>query len=474
MAPAGAGTPTKKFPAHAGLFGSSIITLKRASRSPVQIANTMAAIQPALPSSCSAQKYRISAGATPKFTKSARLSSSAPKREVPLSMRATRPSMPSSVAANTIAATAHSSLASIASRIAVRPAQSASSVIRFGTSVRTGIWRKRRRFCGGRVGSNGVVSMSPNIAGDSWRRHGSAISSSHGKRLAHPEGELPGRCPQVRDHGLARDRGLPLRHQRPRAFRQVDIDARAEPDHADALAGTHARALAREGDNAPCDQSCDLHDDDARRAGADEEGIAFVVLARLVEVGVDEGARLVDDLLDPAGGGAAIDVTVEHVHEDRDARQGALAEIELRRRHRVDDLAHAAVGGRDHQALARRRHPVGIAEEQRAPDCHDGADPAERRPEPEQKQARERKDADERQSFAMDRNDLPSDRRDNRHAHSAAWILATSTGFAVSSTGLGTSSTCGGLRFGAITSSPISASFSRAASASRWRFHMLA
>ena len=56
----------------------------------------------------------MSAGATPKLTKSARLSSSAPKREVPLSSRAMRPSMPSSRAAKAIAATAHSSLSSTA------------------------------------------------------------------------------------------------------------------------------------------------------------------------------------------------------------------------------------------------------------------------------------------------------------------------------------------------------------------------
>src|SRR5262245_48403871 len=317
--------PTKKFAAQAGRLGSSIMTLKRASRSPAQIANTMAAIQPTWPSSCRPQKYRISAGATPKLTKSARLSSSAPKREVPLSMRATRPSMPSRIAANTIAATAHSSLASIARRIAVRPAHSASSVMRFGTSVRTGIWRKRRRFCAGRVGSNGVVSMDSSIAGDFWRRHGSANSSSRTRCLADPEGEFPGRGAQVRNHGLARNRGLPFRHQGARALRQIDIDARAEADHADALAGPDTCAFAREGDDAPGNQACDLHDNDARRAGTDDEGVALVVLARLIEVGVDESARLVDDLLDPAGDGAAIDMAVEHVHEDRDTRQGPLA-----------------------------------------------------------------------------------------------------------------------------------------------------
>jgi hypothetical protein len=56
MAPPGAGMPTKKLAAQAGRFGSSIITLKRASRSPAQIANTIAAIHPAFPSSCKLQK----------------------------------------------------------------------------------------------------------------------------------------------------------------------------------------------------------------------------------------------------------------------------------------------------------------------------------------------------------------------------------------------------------------------------------
>ena len=74
MAPAGAGIPVKKLPAQIGLLGSSIITLKRASRRPAQIAKTSAAIHPADLSSCRPQKYRINAGATPKLTKSARLS----------------------------------------------------------------------------------------------------------------------------------------------------------------------------------------------------------------------------------------------------------------------------------------------------------------------------------------------------------------------------------------------------------------
>ena len=122
-----------------------MVALKRASRRPPLIANTIAAIQPPLFSSCNCQKYRIRPGATPKLTKSARLSSSAPNFDWPLIMRATRPSMPSSTAANTIAATASSIRPSVDSRIAVSPAQIASSVMTLGTSIRTGIGRNRRR-----------------------------------------------------------------------------------------------------------------------------------------------------------------------------------------------------------------------------------------------------------------------------------------------------------------------------------------
>ncbi len=56
MAPPGAGMPVKKFAVQGGRLGSSIMTLKRASLKLAQIANTMAAIQPAFPSSCRPQK----------------------------------------------------------------------------------------------------------------------------------------------------------------------------------------------------------------------------------------------------------------------------------------------------------------------------------------------------------------------------------------------------------------------------------
>ena len=61
-------------------------------------------------------------------------------------------------AANTIAPTASSIRPSVESRIAVRPAQIASSVMKLGTSIRTGIGRNRRRRISGDFGSYGVCT----------------------------------------------------------------------------------------------------------------------------------------------------------------------------------------------------------------------------------------------------------------------------------------------------------------------------
>src|SRR5262249_55259665 len=158
-------------------------------------------------------------------------------------------------------------------------------------------------------------------------------------------------CAQVRDDRLPGGGGLALRHQRTRPFRQVDVHARAESDHADALTGGDTRPFTGETDDAPCDQAGDLGHDDARTARRDDERVALVVLARLVEVRVDEGTGLVDDALDTAADRAPVHVTVEYAHENRHARQRPVAKIELLWRQRVDDLRHAAVSRGDHDAL---------------------------------------------------------------------------------------------------------------------------
>src|SRR6188472_2228019 len=195
-----------------------MVALNRASRKPPEIANTMAAIQPPLLRSCSCQKYRISPGATPKLTKSARLSSSAPNFDWPLIMRATRPSTPSSTAANTIAATANSIRPSVDRRIAVNPAQIASSVMTLGTSIRTGIGRNRRRRNSGFLGSMGLCITHLYSKRGPLRHAAAGRPVGRIGWLIRPESAAAVAEPEIGQYGLPRHRRLAHENQRFAAF----------------------------------------------------------------------------------------------------------------------------------------------------------------------------------------------------------------------------------------------------------------
>src|SRR5215472_2431371 len=104
------------------------------------------------------------------------------------------------------------------------------------------------------------------------------------------------------------------------------------------------------------------------------------MFAGFIEIGADELAGAIDDTLDASGDRAAINVAVEHAHENRNARQWQFTKLELLRRDRADNLADPAVGRRHHEPLADRRYPRRIAKKISTPQCRDHADPAERWP----------------------------------------------------------------------------------------------
>ncbi len=70
---------------------------------------------------------------------------------------------------------------------------------------------------------------------------------------------------QVRKHGLAGYCPLPNRDQRSSSRRQINVDAGAEADEADALAGAHAITLVHECHDPARDEPGDLHDRDIGR-----------------------------------------------------------------------------------------------------------------------------------------------------------------------------------------------------------------
>src|ERR1700751_463891 len=207
---------------------------------------------------------------------------------------------------------------------------------------------------------------------------------------------------KIGNHRFAGNRDLPFAGQNARAFGEVYVDTRSEADHADTLAGAKAVTFTREANDPARDQAGDLNDGKAlAAAGDDDESVSLVVLARFVEVGADEFAGAIDDALDASGDRAAIDVAVEHAHEDRDARQRPFAEFKLARRDHVHDLTDAAVRRRHHDLLSDRRYARRIAKKIYAPQRRDHAQPAKRRPYPEQNEGRHGKAGDERITFAV-------------------------------------------------------------------------
>src|SRR5262244_2355551 len=132
---------------------------------------------------------------------------------------------------------------------------------------------------------------------------------------------------QIGEHRLARNGGLPLGHDRPHAVGKIDVEARAEANHAETLTCPDRDALAHEADDALRNQARDLHHDDAGAAcGRDHERVPLIVLARLVEIGIEELPRVIGDALDAPAYRAAVHVAVEHAHEDRDAGERLRAE----------------------------------------------------------------------------------------------------------------------------------------------------
>src|SRR5208283_2019288 len=152
-----------------------------------------------------------------------------------------------------------------------------------------------------------------------------------------------------------------------------------EADEADALARAYPRALLSEADDPSRDQAGDLHDAKLPRGRVDDDAVAFVVLTRLVEIRVEEEARMINNPLDAALDRRPVHVNVEHRHEDRHALKRPHAETELRRRRSEAGEADDPVRRRDDQIGADRSHPGGVAKEIRAPQRRKQAEPSERR-----------------------------------------------------------------------------------------------
>src|SRR3546814_11741535 len=111
---------------------------------------------------------------------------------------------------------------------------------------------------------------------------------------------------------LAGDGALAGHHLRREAGGEVNIDPAAKADQADALARSDGVARLYPGDDAARHEARDLREADAQTIGAfDENMLTLLIIARLVEVGVEELAWNINDAVEGAGDGSTVDVAGE-------------------------------------------------------------------------------------------------------------------------------------------------------------------
>ena len=152
------------------------------------------------------------------------------------------------------------------------------------------------------------------------------------------------------------------------AVGQIDIDAAAEPDHAEPFACAVTIANLGVAKNPPGNQAGNLDKGDVETIGGGYlETLAFVELAGFVQRCIEEFSWAVSGRGDGAINGGAVYVNVEHVHEHGDARSRLRAHAKFVGRRCPVDHLHDAIGRADDQPVAHGRYPFRVAEEIDAP-----------------------------------------------------------------------------------------------------------
>src|SRR5882757_1572886 len=340
IAPKGLGMPWKT-------PSRNVVQEKRASRSTTASTSSTAADAATLPWASSetmphtTTKY---AGASPKLIRSERLSSSAPIAEL-RSLRATSPSKRSKTDASSISVTAPAALClDIApSLVPIRCGTSTPVVVKYtAMNPQIALPRVRPSAMDSRVdsGSSATPSSSSLTQEDAEAAvappgaDADCVSGSRMVKASHPS---RGGLPDL-------DRGLDAR-------RQIDVDARAEPDQPDPLALLDLAAPWHVRHDPPRHRAGDLHHLDVTEFGVEVPDHPLVVFALLVERRYVSAGDVLDGG-DRTGQGSAVDVHVQRAHENRDPDASVLP------RH---DALHHAVGRGDHAALGDL--PLGVAEE---------------------------------------------------------------------------------------------------------------
>ncbi len=112
--------------------------------------------------------------------------------------------------------------------------------------------------------------------------------------------------------------------------------------------------------------------------------LPLILFARLIQIGVEEFTRNIGNARDRAAHGRAIDVHIEHAHENRHPRHRLITKAQwpgkLWRGQHLFDQGDEAIGGGNDEAIILRRGARGIAEECERPSGNGSHGPSQRLP----------------------------------------------------------------------------------------------
>src|SRR5690606_4947545 len=145
------------------------------------------------------------------------------------------------------------------------------------------------------------------------------------------------------------------------------------------------------------------------------------------KLGVNELSGSVHNTPDMPGNRRAVNVTVEHAHEDGYPPAGLFSQAQLFRCDTERNLGNPPISRADHQILVERRHARRIAEEVYTPRCDDHSEPKSRLPEPTEEERCKYEYRDKRKALATDRDEHALYRADDglRSAHGIPLLRRT-------------------------------------------------
>src|SRR5690606_19337755 len=191
---------------------------------------------------------------------------------------------------------------------------------------------------------------------------------------------------------------------------QIDIHAGAETDEAEALSHRNLTRRLGPAKDAPGHETGNLHHGDWTVRTFDNQTVALVLGACLVEIRVQEPPGPIFYQRDASPDRRAVYVAGKDIHEDGDPHPVRTVESEFRRRGCGPyGRNHPVCRGND-EPVVHRRHPGRIAEEVGAPSRQQKADPEKRRPKDTKEDRTDNETGDEAVALPVDGHERFSDR----------------------------------------------------------------